>query len=265
MAVSVTLVIFFIGVAIVAVTIMGIAATSKRVRQSRLLHRQRFESGASRIPIDVEMDAPDVNQPRDQSQGGYFDIPTRATVGEHPPIYVVEDMEHPPPIYEAVYSVPERPTVQELTRLRTCLETLKRQPPTVDTTSYDVAIRQASISSLQSWIMKLETLRQSLPRESSFARSTIRMFTSSSDSDSPTEEVSVARIRPSAGLHRLGMRQRETGWVGVGQPREVRPPLDPIENTLSLYIPDEESEEEERRFDILRRQAMERRMRAMAV
>lgn len=264
MTVSVTLVILFIGVGIIAATIMGIAATSKRFRKSRLLHCQRFESRQSRIPIDVEMDAPDLQETTTQTNG-YFDIPARAATADHPPVYVVEDLEHPPPIYEAVYSVPERPTVQELKRLRTCLEILKRQHPTVDTTSYDVVIRQASISSLQSWILKLETLRQSLPRETSIARSTIRMFRSaSSDGESPTEEVSPMPVRRSAGIHRPGLRQRETGWAGVGQPREVRPLLDPVENTLSLYVPDEESEEEGR-FDMLRRQAIERRMRAMEI
>lgn len=214
---------FILGFAVVGAACLGMYYTSRYQRASRQLHRRRFESGVSRQPVSFDFDVEMSAEALEERRRRYTDLPYR-NVGEHPPVYCVDDMELPPPAYEPQLARIHKPTIQELSRLRICLETLKRQPPTVDTTAFDVAIRRASIDSLESWIKKLETIRQSSSTLQGTIGNTIRMVTSPEVTVQPSN-TDMRRFRP-------GMRQRETGWIGVGQPREVRPRLDPITNTL---------------------------------
>lgn len=248
---------FILGSAVVGAAALGVYYTSRHQRASRLLHRHRFESGVSRQPVPFDLDVEMSAEALEERRRRYMDIPFR-NAGEHPPVYCVEDMELAPPAYEPQLARIHKPTIQELSRLRICLETLKRQPSTVDTTAFDVAIRRASIENLQSWITKLETIRQSSSSSIQNAVGhTIRMVSG--------PEVTVQPSNTDIRRQRLGMRQRETGWVGVGQPREVRPRLDPITNTLVPMVRMvHEDDQDDRPLSALLRESQINRMPAQA-
>lgn len=139
--------------------------------------------------------------------------PTRETMDQHPPVYCVEDLEIPPPAYRSSHE--RRPSMQELYNLKIRLERLKRMRAGAETSAYDLIIRQDEIRHLTEWIRKLEGLRHEL---------SVRMVSEDEQDDDVCLEQ-VDRSRPM-------VVQRETGWVGIGLPREVRPRLDERENTL---------------------------------
>lgn len=132
---------------------------------------------------------------------------------QHPPVYCVEDLEIPPPAYRSSHE--RRPSMQELYNLKIRLERLKRMRASAEASAYDLIIREDEIRHLTAWIRKLEGLRHEL---------SVRMVSEDEQDDDVCLEQ-VDRSRPM-------VIQRETGWVGIGLPREVRPRLDERENTL---------------------------------
>lgn len=152
----------------------------------------------------------------------------------HPPVYCVDDLQYPPPTYEAVFTRTTVPTQHEMHLLRKRLEKLKRRQRREAANSTDTGIRQSNatrscetairdseIRCLQQWIERLDTLRDDeeadegmmTRRTSSFHhphRSTVRLVHSQSEpAVLPTRIVTI---------------QRETGWINCGIPREVAPP-----------------------------------------
>lgn len=164
----------------------------------------------------------------------------------HPPVYCVDDLECPPPSYQAVFSRNTAPTQQEMRTLHRRLEKLQQRRASAGTSSApgspsssaagssssssrsvsgvntnaatntpncDEAIRDSEIRCLRQWIDRLETLREEDDQPVFGTRRTMRVVSS--------------RSEPAALPARAATVQRETGWVGCGLPREILPPYQP--------------------------------------
>lgn len=232
-----------VGVGIIGCAILGMYFTSRHMHQSQILHRQRLELDMSRSHnrYDMEMGAQYVSRGRQQD--------TTTTI-QHPPVYCIEDMGDPPPMYEAVFSRPKRPSSQEVSHLKRCLANLRKQKLTPETSAYDMAIREAEITSLKIWIEKLEKIRRCSDSDLYQLLPTIRLIGSSS--------AAAACINISPGINpSTQVVQRETGWIGVGLPREVRPTFEDMARIVAIQAAQEEAADEAR-FDLLRREAIGR-------
>lgn len=137
----------------------------------------------------------------------------------HPPVYCVEDLEVPPPAYRPA-DHQRRPSGQELRTLNMRLRELKREISSCSNV-YDAAICQNEIQHLTEWIRKLEAFSR--------LESSVRVVPDGQDEDDDDNDHFNRTSRRHR--HRIII-QRETGWIGIGLPREVRPILDEFENTL---------------------------------
>ena len=170
--------------------------------------------------------------------GGPNDAPpVFSQIEQHPPVYCVEDLQEPPPAYQAIFSRATRPSPQELGTLRRHLEKLRRRRDVPDLDNCERAIRDSEISNLSEWIQRIEALRDSDDAHT-VSRPSLRLVGGGSEHRPRNSESPRVFYQ-------------EAGWVGVGLPREVRPPLD--ENGVLAYIDPEEQQLEQLRQENLRR------------
>lgn len=193
-----------------------IAALSAAFCAHRHHYRKKFfafeHDNPSRLEMGESNDAP----------------PILPQIEQHPPVYCVEDLQQPPPAYQAIFSRATRPSPQEVGALRRRLEKLMRRRNTPNLDNRERAIRDSEISNLSEWIQRIEALRDCEGGHIR-RRPTLRLVGGGSEHQPRNSE-------PDRVLY------REAGWVGVGLPREVRPPLD--ENGDLVY-----TDPEERQFE----------------
>ncbi|KAK3179926.1 hypothetical protein K4F52_008669 [Lecanicillium sp. MT-2017a] len=209
------------GIAVLTAAASAVFCTYRHQYKKKLYSLGRDEP--SRLEMGQTDDAPPMLPPIEQ----------------HPPVYCVEDLHEPPPAYQAVFSRGSRPSPQELSALRRRMEKLKRRINNPRLDDCERAIRSSEISNLSEWIQRIEALRdcEAAAMESQ-QPTTLRMVGGS------------AEHRPRHSEHARVL-YRETGWVGVGLPREIRPPLDENGDLIN-------EEFEEHRFDQLRQEALRR-------
>ncbi len=208
------------GIAVLTAIFSAVFCTFRHQYRKKLFSFDRHEP--SRLEMGEAEDAPPVLPP----------------IERHPPVYCVEDLQEPPPAYQAVFSRGSRPSPQELSALRRRMEKLKRRMNNPSLDNCERAIRSSEMSNLSEWIQRIEALRACEAATLDSPPPTLRMV------GGHTEH------RPRNSEHARVL-YRETGWVGVGLPREIRPPLDENGELANEEL-------EERRFDQLRQDALRR-------
>ncbi|KAJ3495602.1 hypothetical protein NLG97_g3282 [Lecanicillium saksenae] len=154
----------------------------------------------------------------------------------HPPVYCIDDIDCPPPSYQAVFTRPHAPSHREMRILRRRLEKLQRRRGS-DTANDvpatpEMAIRDSEIRCLTQWIERLEMLREEEGEQDAgrlfSPHQTLRLVHSESQPVTlPTRSATMRGAPAIPGSTRLQRSATEPGLVQFARSRDVEPPPTP--------------------------------------